>query len=155
MRSIAIIVSLLAIPSVLACSSSSSSSGGGGDGGSGNDGASSSATFTQVYTQVISQKCAPCHTTSGGDGVKFGMLDMTSQSAAYKNLVGVAAAGDQCGGKGTRVVAGNPGSSIMYEKVDPSAASPCGAKMPLGGAALSTAEAALIDSWIAGGASNN
>src|SRR5262249_27614333 len=46
-----------------ACSSSS------------NNNTTPAATFTQVYTNVIATKCGPCHTTAGGDGVVFGMLD--------------------------------------------------------------------------------
>jgi hypothetical protein len=112
-------------------------------------------TFTQIYTNTISNKCAPCHTTATGDGVNFGKLDMTSQSAAYMNLVNTAAAGVQCGGKGTRVVPGNADGSIMYLKISLDDPSPCGNKMPDNLPPLSSDEVTGIESWINAGAPNN
>ena len=136
---------------VSACSSSTSTTSSGGGGADG----SAPATFTDVYTNVISTHCAPCHTTATGDGVKFGKLDMTSKATAYANLVGTAAAGDQCGGKGTRVVPNQPDSSVMYLKISLDDPSPCGAKMPLGGPALAQGDVDKVESWIKGGAKND
>jgi hypothetical protein len=136
---------------VVGCSSSNNSSNstsGGGDSGP-------PATFTQVYTNVISNRCAPCHTTATGIGVVTGKLDMTTQTAAYMNLVNVAAAGSQCSGKGTRVVPGQKDMSIMYLKVSLDDPSPCGGKMPLGGPPLAAGDVAAIESWITAGALNN
>jgi len=114
------------------------------------------ATFTQVYTEVITQRCVPCHTTSNGDGVRFGKLDMTSQSAAYANLVNSKSAGESCGAKGgTRVTPGKPDDSVMYLKVSLDDPTPCGEKMPLGGPALTQAQADLIEGWITAGAKND
>ena len=45
-------------------------------------------TFTNVYANVISARCTSCHRPGGG-GVNVGMLDMSTQAAAYANLVGV------------------------------------------------------------------
>src|SRR5579859_5169961 len=73
-----------------------------------------SPTFTEVYTQIISVNCLSCH-VPGGIGVTHGMLDMSTQALAYMDLVGVMAAGSECGGMGTRVVAGSPTSSLLYE----------------------------------------
>jgi len=141
------------------CGSSSSGSGGAGTGGSagkgGSDGGAPAATWTQVYTTVIAKRCMPCHTTAGGIGVMQGHLDMTSKDTAYSNLVDVATAGTACTGKGKRVVPRMPDSSIMYLKVSLDDASPCGAKMPLGGPSLPQAEVDEIESWIKGGAMNN
>jgi len=113
------------------------------------------ATWTQVYTTVIAQRCSPCHTTASGIGVDIGKLDMTSQATAFKNLVNVAAAGAECGGKGTRVVPGMKDMSIMYLKVSLDDPSPCGEKMPLGGPSLAQSEVDMIDTWITAGAQNN
>jgi hypothetical protein len=113
------------------------------------------ATFSDVYTQVVAKSCTPCHTAAGQEGIKFGMLDMTSQAAAYSNLVNVAGAGDQCGGKGTRVVPGKPDSSIFYLKISLDDPTPCGAKMPLGMPAVTQEQADLVESWINAGAPNN
>jgi hypothetical protein len=113
-----------------------------------------SSTFTMVYTDIISPICVTCHNPQG-IGVTSGMLDMSSKATAFSDLVGVAAMGSGCSGKGTRVVAGNAATSILFEKVDPNQGAPCGSKMPLGGTPLTDAQASEIESWINGGAMNN
>ncbi|QSQ17043.1 hypothetical protein [Myxococcus landrumensis] len=113
------------------------------------------ATFTQIYTTLIAARCMPCHTTPGGIGVVQGMLDMTTQAAAYVNLVNVPTAGSGCAGVGIRVVPGQPAMSILYQKVNLVDPAPCGAKMPLGGIPLTQAEVDMIASWISAGALNN
>ncbi len=80
---------------------------------------------------------------------------MTSQTAAFTNLVNVAASGVQCAGKGTRVVPGMKDMSILYLKVSLDDPSPCGQKMPLGLTPLAQSEVDMIDSWISAGAQNN
>jgi hypothetical protein len=112
-------------------------------------------TWTQVYTTVIATKCAPCHTTAGGTGISSGHLDMTTQAAAFTNLVNVAAGGTACAGMGTRVVPGNADGSLLYLKVSVDDPTPCGGKMPLGGPALPEAQAEMIEEWIDDGAPNN
>lgn len=113
-----------------------------------------SVTFTKVYTDIISPICVQCHNPNG-IGVSMGHLDMSTQAKAYMDLVGVSAMGIACGGMGTRVVAGNAGMSIMFEKVDPGTPAPCGSKMPLGLTPLTTAQADEIQSWINAGALND
>jgi hypothetical protein len=112
-------------------------------------------TWSQVYSQVIAVRCAPCHTTPAGPGIQLGHLNMTSQTAAYSNLVNVATAGSACAGVGTRIVPGQPDSSILYLKVSLDDPSPCGLKMPAAGGPLSQDEVNLIESWINAGAQNN
>jgi hypothetical protein len=112
-------------------------------------------TFTQVYSTVIANRCTPCHTQAGGDGIKFGNLDMTTRDAAYADLVNAKTAGVSCGGKGVRVTAGKPDDSIMYLKVSLDDPTPCGSKMPLGGPPLSQSDADLIEAWITAGAKND
>ena len=119
--------------------------------------ASGTATFGDVYTQVIETSCAPCHTTTGasGIGISLGKLDLTSQAAAFTNLVGVQASGSECKGAGTLVTPRNPDASIFYLKLSLDDPSPCGAKMPFHGPALTQAQADLVESWITAGAPND
>jgi hypothetical protein len=114
-----------------------------------------SPTWTNVYTTVVANRCAPCHTTSSGIGVAQGMLDMTSQTTAYQNLVNAPAAGLACTGQGVRVTPGDPDASVMYLKVSLDDPSPCGSKMPLNGPPLSQADADLIENWIKNGANDD
>jgi mono/diheme cytochrome c family protein len=114
-------------------------------------GAASTVTFTKVYTDIISPICVVCHNPAGV-GVSVGKLDMSSQATAVSNLVGVAAAGVGCSGMGTRVVAGNAGSSILYQKVT---APTCGSQMPLNGTPLTPDQADEIKAWINAGATND
>jgi hypothetical protein len=116
--------------------------------------ATAGATFTMVYSDIISPICVQCHNPAG-IGVSMGHLDMSTKAAAFSDLVGVAAAGVACGGMGTRVVPGNASDSILFKKVDPNQGSPCGSKMPLGLAPLTVAQADEIESWINAGALNN
>src|SRR5207302_642083 len=97
----------------------------------------------------------PCHTTASGIGVSMGHLDLTTAAMAYQNLVNAAAAGPACAGKGARVVPGAPEKSLLYQKVDPTAESPCGNKMPYGGPPLEKADADAVAAWIKAGAKNN
>lgn len=134
---------------------------GGGTGGSATGGGTGAIdagppiTFTTVYTTIIANRCAPCHTTSTGIGVTQGMLDMTTQANAYANLVNTAAAGSACSGHGTRVVPNHPDSSVMYLKISLDDPSPCGAKMPFGLAPLPQSEVTSIEDWILQGAKND
>jgi hypothetical protein len=116
--------------------------------------APAAATFTGVYTDIISPICVQCHNPNG-IGVSMGHLDMSTKAAAFADLVGVSAMGSACGGMGTRVVAGNADNSILYKKVDPGQGSPCGSKMPLGLTPLTEAQANEIESWINAGALND
>jgi hypothetical protein len=116
--------------------------------------APAAVTFTRVYGDIISPICVQCHNPNG-IGVSMGHLDMSTKATAFSNLVGVSAMGIACGGKGTRVVAGNANGSILFEKVDPGTPAPCGSKMPLGLTPLTTAQADEIQSWINGGALND
>jgi hypothetical protein len=123
-------------------------SGGGSE--TGGSEAGGAPTFTDVYA-IISADCLPCHST--GIGKTTGKLDMSTQATAYKDLVGVAAAGSACKGKGTRVVAGNAVKSLLVQKLNP--APSCGKQMPNGMPALSSTPIALITAWIDSGAPNN
>lgn len=124
-------------------------------------------TFTNVYANVIGARCTGCH-RPGASGVNVGMLDMSTQAAAYTNLVGVASAGT---GAGTsmitcasiampRVAAGNATGSLLFNKVASKLAgvnAACGSPMPLPATAtpLTQAQVDLIAAWIGAGAMND
>jgi ABC-type transport system substrate-binding protein len=129
-----------------ACSSSSSGSTTPTQG----DGGTQSPTFTNVYTTILQPTCSSHH-APGGDA---SFLNMSTQSAAYSNLVGVKASGPECASSGeTRVVAGNASESLLFQKVN---ANPkCGGQMPLDESPISSAQITLIENWINAGALNN
>ncbi len=77
---------------------------------------------------------------------------MSSQAAAYTNLVGVMAKGSACANMGTRVVAGNSAMSLLYTKVT---VPTCGSRMPRNAGPLTAADVATIKGWIDGGAHND
>jgi hypothetical protein len=126
-------------------------------------------TFTNVYASIIGVRCTGCH-RPGGSGVTVGMLDMSTLSAAYGNLVGVAAQGIGAGTSGVtcasvmpplvRVAPSNSAGSLLFNKVHSkltATPAPCGSPMPLPATAtpLTGAEVDLIAAWIDAGALNN
>jgi mono/diheme cytochrome c family protein len=132
-------------------------------------------TFTNVYADVIGQRCTSCH-APGKSGVTAGMLDMSTPATAYAALVGVAAMGTSAGTSGVtcaslgsgqtdgapmllRVAPGDPGDSLVVNKVTTKiagTASECGSPMPAGAAApLTEAQVDLITAWIQAGARND
>jgi hypothetical protein len=127
------------------------------DAGAGSSGAGSSggttppaatATFTQVFTSILSPTCNSCH------GFDAPNMSFASKSTAYADLVGVSAQGTGCGTSGEkRVVAGSSATSLLYMKV--AGTETCGARMPKGKAPLSQANITLIKNWIDEGALNN
>jgi hypothetical protein len=126
-------------------------------------------TFTNVYTDIIGVRCIGCH-KPGSSGVTVGMLDMSTQAAAYTNLVGVTAKGTGAGTSGitcasvmpalVRVTPSDSANSLLYNKVHSklvATLAPCGSPMPLPatGPSLTAAEVDLIAAWINAGAQNN
>jgi hypothetical protein len=124
-------------------------------------------TFTNVYANVIGARCTGCH-RPGSSGVNVGILDMSTQAAAYANLVGVASAGTGAGTSGVtcasiavpRVSAGNATASLLYNKVASKLAAvtpACGSPMPLPATStpLTQAQVDLIAAWINAGALND
>jgi len=118
--------------------------------------AASAATFSEIYDALFPAATAPrcnfCHSMPPSD-TSNGHLSMGStKDAAYSALVGPDSTSSHCGGMAF-VVPGDPESSLFYLKlVDPA---PCGARMPLGGAALGDAQLAKVHGWIAAGAKND
>jgi polyvinyl alcohol dehydrogenase (cytochrome) len=111
-------------------------------------------TFTNVYQGVL---CANgcdkvCHTSNTGAA----QLGFMSKSVAYTNLVGTAAMDMNCAGKGSRVVAGNPDMSILYQKM--AGVQTCGDRMPPGGpmgGMFPQAQLDALKAWIMAGAPND
>jgi hypothetical protein len=99
-----------------------------------------SATVESVQT-IFATSCASagCH----GSEQSAAGLDLASDGVADR-LIGVGAVG--CDPPETLVVAGDPDSSLLYQKLAGTA--PCGSRMPLGRAACG-AHAACIHDWIA------
>jgi len=142
------------------CSNSSTTPEQSDAGGSTEAGATTSATFTEVYTNVIAASCSTsqCHNSAN---VEMSSLDMSSKPTAYTNLVNVGAAGYLCSASGDkRVVPGQPSQSLFYLKISESEP-PCGFQMPfdldagLSESPLGQTEQTLVSDWIKGGALNN
>jgi mono/diheme cytochrome c family protein len=103
--------------------------------------------FADIYTGILMASCASCHQPGG----PFQALDLSSQTAAYTNLVGKdASTAGLCGGKGKYVVPGDCENSILYQKLQPSPK--CGTQMPMGGNPLSAAAIKSVCDWIKAGA---
>ena len=129
----------------------------GGSGSTSGNPDTKTVTFTDVYSDILSGVCLPCH-APGGTGNSAGKLDMSAQTLAYMNLQ-MSAAGASCKASGLkRVVAGDAAMSLLINKVG-SAHPPCGTQMPFacGGAVpcLSGAQVQEIVDWINGGAQND
>jgi len=146
------------------------------DSGGGND-AAAVAFGANVYGSIIAARCLACHgpTADGGPGtgIQFGHLDMSTQAAAYANLVGdgggVPADGVACGPLGAdgllRVVPGSPTTSLIYNKLasndgdggsillaDGGPMVFCGNPMPLHHPAISASDLGTVHDWISQGA---
>ncbi len=99
--------------------------------------------FEELYDQVISIDCAPCHTQRA-----LGGLRMVDADTAFANLVDAPAETADCMGR-TRVIPGDAENSVFSGKV--SGVNLCGPTMPLGQTPkASTIEA--IAQWIEAGA---
>jgi hypothetical protein len=128
-----------------------------------NDGAvdaqndAAAATFTQVWTNVLTECssgaspcCVGCH-----DGSLTGLPDYSTKALAYSTLVGVASV--KCAG--VRVTAGNAEASVLVNKLrakpNLALATVCGGQpMPLMGE-ISLDQLHQIEAWINAGALNN
>ena len=85
------------------------------------------ATFTQVFTQIIQPQCLACH----GSGAS---PDLSSFGSFATNT--------------SWIVPGNPSGSAVFDAVQ-------AGRMPKGGAVLSGSELSLISGWIQSGAQND
>ncbi len=100
------------------------------------------ATFKAVQDNVLTPFCTGCH---AGAAAPLGLrLDAGNSYAQLVNVNSVEV------GSLKRVLPGDPGNSYLVQKIEGRAA--VGARMPLGGAALSQANVDLVRTWIAAGA---
>jgi hypothetical protein len=106
--------------------------GGAAGGATGAGGATTTATFTQIYTTILSKSCtgAQCHNPGNQQG-----FSVSSQANAYTTSQSFIIPGDSYG-------------STFWEAVDTG-------NMPRNAAKLSAANIALIGAWIDAGAENN
>ncbi|MCB9788518.1 MAG: hypothetical protein H6744_17690 [Deltaproteobacteria bacterium] len=107
--------------------------------------------FAFVYKQVLQTRGC---TTGFCHGSPDAGLPMPSAAAAFDNLVEAASDQDWC--LPTRVVPGDPATSLLWERVRPyddTDPGPwCGPRMPLGSQGLSQPDVDLIKKWITSGA---
>ncbi|WP_394835374.1 hypothetical protein LVJ94_00420 [Pendulispora rubella] len=158
--------------SLAACSSDDDNNNTGGDAGKDSSpqqdsGPGDDVTFSDVYDQVISQRCIGCHSTTfpdGGARNPSGGLVLKGKDIAYQNLINKEAPGGPCkpdpvtdaGTTWKLVEPNNVAKSLLHSKVS-SDAPKCGARMPLtpqGGTPnpLNATQIKLIEDWIATGA---
>ncbi len=121
--------------------------GGDGDGDGGDDGTVQAVSFENQIQPIFDANCTVCHVSGG---IADAIMHLNAEES-FDALVGQASVQDA---SLTRVVAGDSGTSLLFEKVS-SNSPPVGARMPLGGAPLSDADIALIGDWIDEGAANN
>ena len=121
--------------------------GGDGDGDGGGDGTVQAVSFANQIQPIFDANCTVCHVSGG---IADTIMHLNAEES-FDALVGQASVQDA---SLTRVVAGDSGTSLLFEKVS-SNSPPVGARMPLDGAPLSDADIALIGDWIDEGAANN
>jgi hypothetical protein len=104
------------------------------------------ATLTSIQQNVFTPSCAGCH--SGVGTTLPGVMNLTSASASFAALVGVASREVPTL---SRVAASNPNDSYLIRKLEgtPGIA---GVRMPLGGAPLPQTTIDSIRLWITNGA---
>jgi hypothetical protein len=112
-----------------------------------------SASFSAIYSELLTKRCAGpvCHTGSSTGGSLSVMG--TDASAARATLIDRPASGSECSSSGLPLVtAGQPDKSLSYLKV--AGMPPCGSRMPPTGA-LPQAEIDRLRTWITNGAAND
>jgi hypothetical protein len=115
--------------------------------------------FARVV-EIFGQHCLPCHATSEQRPTALGKLDLGTETAAYDQLVGIAAQAGPCMSAGKmRVVPGDASASLLMDKLG-NTPDMCGAPMPkppTGSdfAPIPDPEIAEIRAWIEAGASRD
>jgi hypothetical protein len=115
------------------------------------------ATLTQIWNAVLGNAgaepapgCRTCH-----DGSDSSIPNYTTVATSFMTLVNVAST--SC--SGTRVVPGNPGTSVLVNKLRAGSGfggQVCGGNpMPRGARAITLAQLNMIESWVSAGALNN
>lgn len=106
-------------------------------------GPSLTATFSSIQSVVFQQRCVSCHNGA------VQTPDLRA-GAAYASLVNAPSTETNL----LRVAPGDPEASYLIHKLE-GRAGIVGDRMPLGGPFLSSADIAVIRSWIQAGAPNN
>lgn len=126
------------------------------------DSASTSGTFSSVYTNVVNAgNCSVCHQSGGA----YAALDLSSSSIAFTNLssgtVGGPTSGGGCAGN-SYVVSGNASNSFLlalffsdYRSAYMTAFPGCTPYSHSATAPLSTDDKTELVKWIEAGAQNN
>lgn len=109
----------------------------GGDGG----GVIGDGPYCEVAARVFVPKCTACHRAGG-----------TPPDLSFAAVAAAIGAPSTFSAGRTIVVAGAPAASLLYRKVAGTQAGDEGGRMPIG-TTLSSTELALVETWIAGGAS--
>jgi hypothetical protein len=85
--------------------------------------------FGRVF-ELLNTRCLPCHSSTPDHPNASAKLDLSTQSAAYEQLVGALAKGGACNdGARLLVVAGDPDNSLLIQKLE-NAPGLCGNPMP-------------------------
>jgi hypothetical protein len=100
------------------------------------------ATFSSIQSLVFEPRCASHHNGSQSPDLRAG--------SAYASLVNIRSRGSSL----MLVAPGDPEASYLIHKLE-GRAGIAGARMPQGGPFLSSADIAVIRSWIQAGAPNN
>jgi len=112
-------------------------------------------TWSSIYELVIGPSCGEsCHGPGPASQIMQSQLDLSDAATAYAALVGEEAKGDACAGMGTLVVASDPDSSLLIDKIASMTPS-CGDPMPVVPPLLPDSSVEPIRQWIADGAMDN
>jgi hypothetical protein len=111
--------------------------------------------FKRIMAQVMTPKCASCHSASSPYSAQSGLL--LEGPNVYASLINATSKNAEAVAHGIkRVKPGDADESFLYTKLmqwDPSRAHQFGAPMPLGGVSLSIGQLEFIKRWINEGAS--
>jgi mono/diheme cytochrome c family protein len=105
-------------------------------------------TFASIQSEILTPKCATCHT---GTGTRLPGIMNLREGSAYASLVGVASIEKPAL---LRVAPGDPENSYIYHKLE-GAPGIGGARMPLNGTPLTDGQIRVIERWIETGAAND
>ncbi|HEU5060941.1 MAG TPA: hypothetical protein VFU21_30630 [Kofleriaceae bacterium] len=96
-----------------------------------------------VETDIFAARCggSVCHSA---EEQRAAGLDLVTPGVAER-VANVASASAECGGS-MLVVPGDPGASLLYQKLGDSP--PCGSRMPLAQEPLSDEDTECVQSWI-------
>jgi hypothetical protein len=112
-------------------------------------------TFTSIFETVLRPLCGvSCHGPGPESLLDDNLLDLSDRALAYSELVGVEAAGVACATMATRVVPGDPASSLLIQKLSLDTPA-CGVSMPLDRFLLPAEYVDPIRTWITNGAADD